>query len=138
MKVLEVDDLKILRYGTTEQCHPLEDFPAAGRWAKHYLDKGTDVILVEPFISKSDLTLVLTSADRLLGSDAVSCVWLQCTLETALSRKARDHAEDVIRAQHDRCSHRYNVPGETTICTDSRSPTEIEDDLLKLLPPTRT
>lgn len=117
---------------------PSRTFPPRVVGQSTTLDRRTNVILVEPFISEAELILVLTSAGRFLGSDAVSCVWLQCTLETALSRKASDHAEDVIRAQHDRGTYRYNVPGERIICTDSRAPSEIEDDLLKLLPMTRT
>ena len=134
LKVIEIDDNKRGKFGTTEKCNPAVDFAEGGRAAKSVLDKGLDVVVVEPLCDQSHVRLVLDPTGRSEQSPDVLTVWLDCTVETAIARKGATYQRLVIEDQHQRYPKRYQPRGELLIRTDHLSVAEIADEILKVIP----
>ena len=82
--VVEVDDIKVQRYGTTEECRPSEDFPEAGRLAGLALAGHDRVIVVEAFGDDAHIAYVQNA----LPPDAKTIkVLLKCHPGEALKRQ---------------------------------------------------
>jgi len=52
VRTIEVDELKIRQYGTSEKCYPSRGFPAAGRQAREFLNSGFHTFIIEAFAEK--------------------------------------------------------------------------------------
>jgi len=134
LKVIEIDDLKRAKYGTTEKCNPPVDFPEAGRLAKADLDDGCHTVVVEPLCEVEHLQFVLNATGRSENSPDVSIVWLDCSLETAIARKGAAYPRSVIEGQHRRYAGRYRPKGEVVIATDRVSVCEVAEAVLGIIP----
>lgn len=128
-KVVEVDDIKRERYGGTEYCDPGHDFPEAGRRVKAHVEKGFKTIGVEAFCERAHVQDFLRGTGHALHSPWVSFVWLRCSLETSIRRKAGEISESVIRMQHKRYERRYRPVGELEVETDELT----SDDIARLI-----
>jgi hypothetical protein len=113
--IIEVDDVKRRKYGTSTRCNPPIDFPEAGRQAKLSLIAGRDAIVVEPLCEREHVLWVVGGAGLEMGSADLRAVWLDCDLKTSLERKADGLPAAVIRQQHDRYASRFKIPGECVI-----------------------
>ena len=133
VEVIEVDDIKLRKYGTTVQCNPDEDFPEAGRRAADSLAAGRPTVVVETFRDEEHLRSVLSTAGLDLDSPNVCVAWLECSLDTSLHRKAAALSPETIRHEHTRCSERFHVQGEHVINTDSADPSDLASRLLHVL-----
>jgi hypothetical protein len=134
LAVIEVDELKRYRYGTTGTCVPHLEFPEAGRLTRDALDAGRHAILIEPLCDEEHVRLVLAAAAREEGSKDVSFAWLECTIDTALARTASLFAPDVVAAQFARYATRHRPRGERVIATDRLSVAQVADALQALIP----
>lgn len=134
LKIVEVDDIKLERYGTTEKCCPSKDFPYAGKLAKSALDKGFTAVIVEPLVELTHLQLVLDTTGKTEDSANVSFVWLDCSIRTAMERKSGSFQESVIEGQFQRYTNRYRPKRERIISTDDLSVEQIAEEILEMLP----
>jgi hypothetical protein len=66
--VIEVDDIKLVKYGTTALCNPAEDFPEAGQSVKDSIADGRATVVVEAFCEEEHLQALLTAAGLELTS----------------------------------------------------------------------
>jgi shikimate kinase len=134
VRVVEVDDIKRGKYGNTVHCVESDDFPAAGRNAKAYLDQGYDTIVVEAFCDARNFDLLLGEVGHDLYSPDVTVVWLECTLRTSLDRKCSSEIpEPAIRDQHARYVKRYRTVGEHTLSTDDLTISQVVEQILDVL-----
>lgn len=134
VKIVDVDDSKVLRYGTSERCNPYHDFPEAGRRARTMLDRGFHTFVIEAFAEKVYVDLCMNETGRELGDTNVAIVWLSCALETSLKRKCGEISEGVIRYQHKLYRSRYRPAGEIEIETDHVDADDVVRALLRVLP----
>jgi shikimate kinase len=134
VKIVDVDDSKVRRYGTSERCNPDHDFPEAGRRARTLLDRGFHTFVIEAFAEKGYVDLCMKETGRKLSDTNVAIVWLSCALETSLKRKRGEIAEGVIRYQHKRYRRRYRPAGEIEIETDHVDADDVVRALLRVLP----
>ena len=132
--VVEVDDLKVFRHGTTSVCVPHVEFPDAGRLARETLDAGRLTVVIEPLCDPSHLALVLDAVGRREGSPDVSFVWLECSRETSLSRTKDLFPPQVVDDQFARYPARCQPVGEKVIRTDGRSVAQVADAVQTLIP----
>jgi len=130
VSLIEIDDIRIRKYGSTAICDPPVNFPEAGRAASDEFAAGHDVIVAEAFCDRQHLDWVLGPMDLTLDSPQVSVVWLECGAGTSLARKGRVLAPEVIRIQHGRYSSRFCFPGEALINTDALSIEQIARQIL--------
>lgn len=117
--IVEVDDVKLRRYGTTTKCKPANDFPEAGQEAQTLLDSGRHVVVVEAFVDEKHLTLLFSGMETTVDSPGTSVFWLECGQETATNRKREVLSTDVVASQYRRLPSRHRVPGEIVLRTDS-------------------
>jgi|GEM_PF-2473743 len=129
--VRELDDLKLLRHGTTERCTPQEAFPEFGRQVRADLDAGYDVVAIEAFVDKQHIDWFLSSAGRSLNDPEVYCVWMECDVVSSLGRKQNVLTQQVVRAQHRRLPNRYRVSGELKIVTTKKSPDVVLAEIVR-------
>lgn len=132
VKVVEVDQIKLERYGTTERCDPASDFPEAGRLARSELDRGFHVVAVEFFNDWEHIDLFLRS----LGSPAgvnLRYVWLSCDGTTAATRKSAQLRERVVQEQHARIAGRFRPNDELEIDSSARDAIDIATAVAELI-----
>jgi adenylylsulfate kinase-like enzyme len=125
MRIMEVDDIKIRKYGSTMECNPEEDFREAGIQAKKLLDQGHDVVVIEPFCEALHYQYFLASAQLPEDSEYVIPIWLDCDLANSLSRKKQEIPEQMIRLLHQWYPKRYIPEDELHINTDNISKEEV-------------
>jgi len=125
MRIIEVDDIKSEKYGSTMECNPEEDFREAGIKAKKLLDKGHDVVVIEPFCEALHYRYFLAAAQLSEESRDVLPIWLDCDLANSLSRKKEEIPEQMIRLLHQWYPKRYIPEDEMHINTDSISMEEV-------------
>jgi shikimate kinase len=129
-RVLELDNIKIERYGTTTKCRPKEDFPKLGQDAHRLLQRGINVVAVEAFVDREHVEWFLQKAGRSSISPGTFFVWLDCNVETAIQRKADVLTPEVVKGQHARLSRRHRITGELTIETSNRTPEEVAQTIV--------
>jgi len=135
VRIVEVDDIKRDKYGTTACCVESVDFPAAGRAAMAHLGRGHDTIVVEAFCDARHFDWVLGEAGLDLSSPDVTVVWLECALRTSLDRKCGPELpEHVIWGEHKRYAVRHRAVEECTLRTDDLSIPQIVEQILVILP----
>jgi len=122
--VVEVDEIKLDRYGTTERCIPDKDFPEAGRRAKEALSSCQRVIVVEAFANEQHVELV--RAD-LSDSVSVQHFLLWCEPEIAIRRKRSSLPAAVVRGQFARFDRPY--PERTRMDTSKRPASDIAAEI---------
>lgn len=132
IKVIEVDAIKVRKYGTTDCCNESEDFPEAGRMAHDELRAGHDVVIVEAFCDEQHLNWVLAPMHLALASPQVSAVWLDCAIATSLARKFPALGRDVIGFQHQRRASRFRPPAEIVVGTDDLAAERVAQRVLAL------
>jgi predicted kinase len=125
MRIIEVDDIKKKKYGSTMECNPEEDFKEAGIQAKKLLDQGHDVVVIEPFCEAFHYQYFLASAQLSEESEHVIPIWLDCDLAHSLSRKQQEIPEQMIRLLHQWYPKRYIQEDELHINTDNISKEEV-------------
>ena len=123
--IIEIDDIKIRKYGTTEKCDPAVDFKEAGAQAKVAMESGKDVVVIEPLCEQQDIDFVLDGAALSKESLHIASVWLHCSLEIAIVRKGQSHETSVIESQHRRYASRVRLKNEVIIHTDTISVDEV-------------
>ena len=117
--VLELDDVKMEKYGTRTKCIPAEDFPSFGRQVRSHLEAGRDVVAVEAFVDLEHIDWFLRNAGKQLQDPDVSVVWLECSVQCSVERKPGALRERTVRWQHSRIPGRYQVPAELCLHTDT-------------------
>lgn len=132
--VVEVDELKKVRHGSTSVCVPHLEFPEAGRRACESLAAGRLTIVIEPLCDPSHLRMVLDEIGRQEGSPDVSFVWLSCDRETSLTRTKDLYPPHVVEDQFARYPDRCRPVGERVIRTDALSVAQVTDLVQGLIP----
>jgi shikimate kinase len=131
--LIEIDEIKLKKYQTTEYREPAIDFREAGAEARKAMDAGNNAIVIEPLCVCHHIDFVLAGA-RLSGDMShVLSVWLDCALETSLSRKGQQHRRDVIEGQHRRYADRCKLKNEFVIATDETPVDQVARQLLEIL-----
>ena len=130
--IIEIDEIKLKKYGTTERCDPPIDFREAGAEARRAMDAGNDAIVIEPLCERQHLDFVLAGAGLFADMSNVLSVWLQCALATALSRKGQ-HDPAVIEGQHRRYATRHKLRNEVVIPTDETPIDQVARQVLEIL-----
>jgi len=133
LKVVEVDDIKIEKYGTTVECIPSRDFPEAGRRAMSHLKRGFHAVVIEAFCDLDHINYVLAESERRLDSTDVTMIWMNCTESTAVARKESLSA-GTVHEQFKRYGTRYVHPGELSIDTDNLDAEESARRILVRIP----
>lgn len=129
--VVEVDEVKIARYGTASQCKPAEDFPEAGIRARAKLEGGSGgVIIVEYFADRQHVLWSLDAAGFDERSPDVIYFWLNCDLGIASARKAANLSESEVAAQHARLASRYCAPREVEIDTANIKAAQVASEII--------
>ena len=123
--VRELDDLKLLKNGTTERCSANEAFPEFGRLIREEMDAGLNVVAIEAFVDKQHVDWFLSSVGRSLTDPGVYSVWMECDVNSAIQRKQDVLKQHVVRSQHLRLPNRYRIPGELEIVTTNKTPDEV-------------
>ena len=134
MRTIEVDELKIRQYGTSEKCYPSRDFPAAGRQAREFLNSGFHSFIIEAFAEKHCIDLCIKETGREFGDRGVFTVWLSCGLPTSLERKGGELSERTIRTQHARYAGRFRPKREIEMATDQLQVDGVARALVQALP----
>ena len=132
--VVEVDDLKRERHGTTSICVPHLEFAEAGRLARTMLADGRLTIVIEPLCDPVHLKLVLDEVGRREGSPDVSFVWLECARATSRARTTELFPPHVVDDQFARYPARCRPVGERVIRTDDLSIAQVTDLVQGLIP----
>jgi hypothetical protein len=117
--VVEVDDIKMERHGTTERCRPAADFPEAGKRAFESLRDHEVVIIVEAFADDAHIGLVRA---QLPDERRELVVLLTCDEAIAIGRKRLLPAA-VVRHQFSRFHPPYRE--RMAIDTTARAPEEV-------------
>lgn len=130
LAVVEVDDIKMRRHGTTTICNPDVDFPEAGKIARAYLDNGLDVVIVEPFVSPEWYQQMLDGAGMTEDSPGTLSVWLACTETNAIIRKAGELSPDIVKQQFQSYPSRYKPENELVILTDDVPVSKVTEEIL--------
>jgi predicted kinase len=118
---VEIDEIKIKKYGTTTICKPPIDFKEAGSLAEEYLLSGQNVIVEEAFLSKQHIQYLLQGFKN--SQPAIIYIRLECSKETALKRKSDILNSETINFQHRRPIE--SIEGELTFDTDKLSTKDI-------------
>ena len=134
VRTIDVDELKIHRYGTSEKCCPYRDFPAAGAQAREFLDSGFHTFIIEAFAEKLYIDLCINETGRKLSDRSVFTVWLSCGLPTSLERKGGELSERTIRYQHARYAGRFRPKQEIEVVTDHLKVDRVARALVQALP----
>lgn len=128
--VLELDDVKRQRYGTTMRCEPPTDFPEFGRSVNRQLSDGKTVVAVEAFIDRQHLDWFLEGVGWSESDPRIRYVWLECSRQESVVRKADVLTEAQVAGQHGRLPGRHRIAGELTINTDDLRPDEVLGQVL--------
>ena len=102
-----------------------KNISGGGAQAKKAMEAGNDVVVIEPLCIREHIDLVLSEAGIAEALAEILSVWLDCTLKTALMRKGRDFADNVIKSQHTRYATRHMLTNELVIKTDQLSPSDV-------------
>lgn len=129
IELIEIDQIKIEKYGNPTICCPNQDFPEAGRRARTFLDQVRNVIVIEPLCEIDHYHYVLEATGKSEDSGDVISIWLDCTLATSLERKSDSFSDNIIRSQYTRYPDRYVPRGELIIHTDNLSISEVADQI---------
>lgn len=129
MKKLEIDEIKIKKYGTTTKCNPQVDFPEAGREARGLLGKGFGVVVAEAFCSRIHTGYFLSGAKMSVSDPGLLIVRLECSIETAIYRKKGQLGPQTIRQQYGRPFE--NIEGEMVVDSEKCRIGEIADAVAK-------
>ncbi len=132
LRVMEIDDLKVKKYGTATKCDPSKDFPEAGHCARAELERGSNVAVVEPLCEFSHLKSLLDATGHTEDSPDVHIVWLDCSLSTALTRKGNEFSQHQINTQHRRYKNRYRPRREVIISTDEQSVDDVAGQIANI------
>ena len=133
--IVEVDDIKIEKRGTTTSCIENEDFPEAGRRASRHLRCGHPIAVIEAFVNKNHLDMVFSEICRSPEDQNVSVFWLECDEETALKRHGNGFSQKTIQNQFARYSNRYKLGQyEHVIDTSKKSLEAVVQEILSVLP----
>ena len=131
--IIEIDEIKLKKYGTTERCDPPIDFREAGAEARRAMGAGNDAIVIEPLCDRQHIDFVLAGAGLSADMSNVLSVWLQCTLATALSRKGQPYRPTVIEHEHRRYAARCKLKNEVVIPTDETPVDQVARQVLEIL-----
>lgn len=129
MKKLEIDKIKVKKYGRTTKCNPQVDFPEAGREARGLLGKGFGVVVAEAFCSGTHIGYFLSGAKMSVSDPRLLIVTLECSIETAMHRKKGQLSLQTIRQQYGRPFE--NIEGEMVIDSEKCRIEEIADAVAK-------
>lgn len=116
--------MKIERHGTTAKSTP-GDFSEAGRRAKAALAEHGRVIAVEAFGEDYWVQLVTT---ELPSGTTISHVYLWCDPDIAVSRKADQLPEAVVRGQFQRFKTATH-PGRASFDTTTRPAADVANEI---------
>jgi chloramphenicol 3-O-phosphotransferase len=128
MVVVEVDDLKFIQFCSSEHSST-ESFVDAGKVANQKLREGSLLVVVEAFVEKCWVDLVVRQIEE---PCRFVYVWLECPLNIAVERK-REFSRDVVSGQFSRYSKRYHHPGEIVVDAERHSVDETARMILKAL-----
>jgi predicted kinase len=82
---VEIDEIKIRKYGTTKTCVPSVDFKEAGLLAKRLLLDGHNVVVEEAFLQLGHIQFLLEGLENVKPS--IIYIRLECSEPTAMNRK---------------------------------------------------
>lgn len=128
---IELDEIRLQKYGAAERCNPMIDFLEAGKLARRAMDTGMNAAVIDALPEKALVELLLEGAMLINDPGRVSAVWLQCSIDTALCRKEDLYSRAVIEAQHRRYVNREQMKGELVIDTDEASVDEVTTQVLQ-------
>ena len=131
--VLELDDVKVERYGKTTICEPVSDFPAFGKSAKVHLDAGKTVVAIEAFIDRQHIDWFLTAVGLQMTDPRIRAVWLNCSEHTSILRKQSALDADCVRGQHLRLANRHRISGELMLDTTALTTDQVFEQVLKFV-----
>ncbi len=123
-RIVEVDDVKRERYGTTERSTD-DDFTQAGRRAKEVLREDDEVIVVEAFATEFYVELVRR---ELPDHTPVQHFYLWSDEAEAVRRKDRKLSLSVVHHQFRRFPGR-TYRGRTSIDTTARTASDIAAEI---------
>jgi predicted kinase len=123
---VEIDEIKVRKYGTTTRCNPPIDFKEAGLIAKGLLTNGHNVVVEEAFLELSHIQYFLRGLENLTPS--IFYVRLECSEETSMNRKRGILDDRVVHSQHLRSVE--DIDGELIFNTDKST---VEDTLQSIL-----
>jgi broad-specificity NMP kinase len=126
---LEIDDIKIRKYGNTRWCIPEVDFPEAGKQAKELLKNDINVVVEEAFCTKNHIELFLRGTQMDISNPKLLVVRLECSLGTAIKRKRGQLDDQTVRGQY--CRVVEDVENEIVFDTESCSIKEMANDIVK-------
>lgn len=129
VKKLEIDEIKMKKYGTTTKCNPQVDFREAGREARELLGKGFGVVVAEAFCNAAHIDYFLSGAKMSVSDPGLLIVRLECSIETAMHRKKRQLDPQTIRQQYRRPFE--NMEGEMVVDSEKHCIAEIADAVTK-------
>lgn len=129
MKKLEIDEIKRKKHGTTTKCDPQVDFPEAGRKARGLLGKGFGVVVEEAFCNRIHIGYFLSGAKMSISDPGLLIVRLECSIETAMSRKKGQLGPQAIRQQYGRPFE--DIEGEMVVDSERYRTEEIADAVAK-------
>ncbi len=118
---VEIDEIKMKKYGTTKVCNPPVDFKEAGLIAKGLLLNGHNVVVEEAFLSQSHIQYLLQDLANVIPTTIY--IRLECSEETAITRKSNVLDLATIHSQHIRSID--NVVGEIIFNTDKLTSEDI-------------
>lgn len=118
---VEIDEIKIKKYGTTTQCNPAVDFKEAGLLAKGLLLNGHNVVVEEAFLEQTHIQYLLQGLENVVPS--TTYIRLECSEPTAMTRKSGTLNNRTIQFQHGRPIE--NIDGELIFNTDNSTSEDI-------------
>jgi chloramphenicol 3-O-phosphotransferase len=127
--VMELDVIKLQRYGSVENCLPEVDFFEFGRALRGALQSGADVVAVEAFVDRQHLDWFLNAIGRHYDSPNTFFVWLDCKLDESLKRKP-ELSKAAVEYQQGRKADRYRVDRELCIDTSDKTPEIVAQQIL--------
>lgn len=130
--VMELDEIKLQRYGSTENCRPEVDFFQFGRALYGPLQAGKDVAAVEAFMDREHLDWFLNAVGRQYDSPKTFFVWLQCSVAESIRRKP-ELSRAAVEFQHQRVLSRHPVAGELVLDTTRLSPEQVAAAILQYI-----
>lgn len=124
-KKVEIDEIKIKKYGTTTQCNPAVDFKEAGLIAKGLLLNGHNVVVEEAFLEKAHVDYLLQGLENL--ATLTIYIRLECSEPTAMTRKSETLNNRTIQFQYGRPID--NIDGELIFNTDNSTSEDIIEEI---------
>ncbi len=130
---IEIDEIKMKKYGNTLSCNPIVDFPKIGRKARELLEIGKNVVVEDAFLGKKTLDYFEQGLQDLDGISK-TYIRLEISLEEALKRNAKmanPLKQSTIEGQYEQ--NIYEVEGEYIFNTERQGLDEILEEIKKLL-----